>query len=132
MSPRSRTVPAYCHDKAPGRAIVRIEGRDYYLGPFGSPESHEAYERRIAEWRPSRIVNTAASQVRITGDPFPLVVDEAILRYKTFAESYYVKNGKLSKEIVDIKYSLRPVRQLYGRLPLREFGPLVLKAVRQR
>ncbi len=44
-------VPSYCRHKASGRAVVRIDGRDRYLGKYGSPESHEEYERSIAEWR---------------------------------------------------------------------------------
>ena len=44
-------VPSYCRHKHSGRAVVRIDGRDHYLGRYGSPESHEEYERCIAEWR---------------------------------------------------------------------------------
>ncbi len=44
-------VPSYCRHRASGRAVVRIDGRDRYLGEFGSPASHEEYERCIAEWR---------------------------------------------------------------------------------
>ena len=44
-------VSAYCLHKASGRAVVRLVGKDHYLGgPCGSPESHERYERLIAEW----------------------------------------------------------------------------------
>jgi len=34
--------PAYCRHKASGQAVVRLDDRDHYLGPYGSPESHEA------------------------------------------------------------------------------------------
>ena len=34
-----------------GLAVVRIDGNDQYLGPCGSPESHEKYARLIGEWR---------------------------------------------------------------------------------
>jgi hypothetical protein len=45
--PRKRNLspPSYCLHKASGRAVVRIDGRDRYLGPHGSPESHAEYER---------------------------------------------------------------------------------------
>ena len=38
---KSRRIPGYVHHKPTGQARVRINGKDYYLGKFGSPESHE-------------------------------------------------------------------------------------------
>lgn len=128
----SGKVPAYCLHKGSGRAVVRIAGRDHYLGPYGSPESHEAYERKIAEWRvrdPSKTAPTAGSLSQASTTE--LTVNQLLLRYKAYAESYYVRNGRPTKELADMKYALRPVRQLYGRSPARDFGPLALKAVRQ-
>src|SRR5262249_37976349 len=43
----------------------------------------------------------------------------------------YVKNGKPTGEPVNIRLALRPLRQLYGHTPAREFGPLRLKTVRR-
>jgi integrase len=60
-----------------------------------------------------------------------LTINEMLLAYLTHADSYYVKNGKPTTEPVNIRLALRPLRQLYGHTPAREFGPLRLKAVRQ-
>lgn len=54
-----------------------------------------------------------------------------LLAYLKFAEGYYVKDGKPTKEFVCMKHSLRTVRKLYGTTPARNFGPLALKAVRE-
>ena len=35
--------PRYCLHKATGRAYVRIDGKQVYLGRFGSPESKRKY-----------------------------------------------------------------------------------------
>ena len=43
-------VPKYCLDKASGSAVVRLAGADHYLGTYGSEQSHEAYNRLIAQW----------------------------------------------------------------------------------
>jgi hypothetical protein len=51
MPRKAGKVPSYCRHKRSGQAVVRIDGKDHYLGPFGSPESHDQYERHIAEWR---------------------------------------------------------------------------------
>jgi hypothetical protein len=43
-------TPSYCLHKATGQAVVRIDGKDHYLGKFGTKESQDAYDRLIAEW----------------------------------------------------------------------------------
>ena len=43
--------PAYRLHKARSCAVVTLNGKNHYLGPWQSPESHEKYARLIAEWR---------------------------------------------------------------------------------
>lgn len=51
MMPRlANRPPKYRRHKASGQAIATIEGRDHYLGPYGSPESHEKYQCLVAQW----------------------------------------------------------------------------------
>jgi integrase len=125
-------VPSYCHHKASGRAVVRIDGRDHYLGPYGCDDSHAEYQRLIAQWRHSRHrqTTTASQAVFATTDP-GLTVREVLVRYCEFARGYYSENGETTKEFVEMGYAVRPVRELYGNTMAGEFGPLALKAVRQ-
>ena len=51
MPRKQSKVPSYCLHKASGQAVVRIAGRDQYLGLHGTPESFERYERALAVWR---------------------------------------------------------------------------------
>jgi hypothetical protein len=44
-APRLRKPPAYRLHKPTGQAVVRIAGRDFYLGKHGTDASHEAYRR---------------------------------------------------------------------------------------
>ncbi|GMU24758.1 MAG: hypothetical protein AMXMBFR13_48300 [Phycisphaerae bacterium] len=46
----SPTIPKYRLRKPSGLGLVRIKGRDFYLGRYGTPESRQEYERIIAEW----------------------------------------------------------------------------------
>lgn len=48
------------------------------------------------------------------------------------AETHYVKNGETTSEIHILKSVIRPLNDLYGVLPAKDFGPLALKAVRAR
>jgi hypothetical protein len=45
-----RGIPSYVHHKASGQAVVRLNGIDFYLGRYGSPESKAEYARVTAEW----------------------------------------------------------------------------------
>jgi len=124
-------VPAYCHHKASGRAVVRIDGHDHYLGPYGSAESRAVYERLVAEWRARRQQSAVdASAIASISDP-SLTLSAVLLRYRTFAEGYYVKDGKPTKELEEMRLAVKPIRELYGETLAREFGPLKLKAVQQ-
>lgn len=132
MSRRPQKIPSYTLHKASGQGLVRLDGVDHYLGRFGSEESYEKYERAIAEWRTRKAEQTAAARLpNQPADISLLTVNELILRYLQFAQTYYSKAGQPTKELADMKYALRPVRKLYGRSLVREFGPLALKAVRQ-
>ncbi len=126
-------VPAYTLHKASGRAVARFQGKDHYLGAYGSPES---YERLLAEWRANRAHqvarSTAPPQASPTSQAGAATVNHILLAFLKHAREYYVDpQGKATSEVSEIKYALKPVRQLYGRVPATEFGPLALKAVRE-
>jgi len=46
--------PGCFRHKPSRKAIVRLGGKMFYLGPFGSVESHENYARLKSEWLSSR------------------------------------------------------------------------------
>lgn len=49
MPRKAGKVPNYCLHKKSGQAVVRIRGKDRYLGKYGSPESRERTEAREIE-----------------------------------------------------------------------------------
>ena len=50
MNAQPRRIPTYNLHRPSGLARVRLNGRDLYLGPHGTPESHAEYDRVIGEW----------------------------------------------------------------------------------
>lgn len=129
--PRRKRIPSYWLHKPTGQARVRINGRDHYLGKFGSAESRAAYARLIAEH-----YGDAAEARSVTpssvDDPYPHVsIDELLLAYLDYAEGYYVEDGEPTKELECMQEAMGHLRAVYSDLPARQFGPLKLKAVRQ-
>jgi hypothetical protein len=61
-----------------------------------------------------------------------LTVSELILTYWRFAEGAYRPDGETTSELRCIREALRPLRTLYDPTPAANFGPLALKAVRQK
>jgi len=129
--PRTSCPPAYRLHKARNVAVVTINGKNHYLGRYGSPESHEKYAQFIAEWKRNGQQLLPSSSPTKALEEQPLLIDELILIYFRFAQSYYVKHGKPTSEQDNIRQALRFVRQLYGSTPAKDFGPKALKNVRQ-
>ncbi len=122
---QSLRVPGYRLHKPSGQAVVTLNGKDHYLGPWNSPESKSEYDRVIAEW----IANGRQLPDRTHGSRY--TVAELIGRYLEFARVYYANGGETTNEFTGIKEAVRPLQELYARLSVADFGPLALKAVRQ-
>ena len=119
-------LPSYRHHRPSRQAVVTLNGKDFYLGPWKSPESRAEYDRLIAEW----ISN--GRQLPHTVHCGDLSVAELLVAYLNFAREYYSSEGTPTSEYTGMKDAMRPLRDLYARVAVREFGPLALKAVRQR
>jgi hypothetical protein len=133
MSASQPRNPKYRQYKPKDLGVVRLDGRDVYLGKFNSPESLEKYHRLVADWhacKPLFEATKPATDEAVTDSISPSVND-LILAYVQFALSYYRRNGEPSSEVEGIRYSLRPLRQLYGLSAAEAFGPKCLKAIRQ-
>ncbi|MGE3182186.1 MAG: hypothetical protein AB7N71_11190 [Phycisphaerae bacterium] len=104
-------LPKLRHHKPSGRAVVRLDGSDIYLGPWGAAESRERYDRVIAEWlRCGRRLNK--------GDGVPSV-GEVMVAYLKYAKTRYIDEyGTQKSEVNGIKNALRPVRALFESLPV--------------
>jgi integrase len=123
MPKLSSEVPRYRRHKGTGQAVVRLQGRDIYLGKHGTAASREAYKRFLAEWSQNGGRLPVAQQA--------VTVTELVVAYIEFAKSYYRKDGKPTNELRMIKAAIKVARELYGRVPAAEFGPLALQAVRE-
>lgn len=128
MSNRANSTrpPSYRQHKASGQAVVTIDRKDHYLGVHGTPDSRLRYERLISAWMAG---DHSGPCLESSND---ITVAEVCAQYLRWAEGYYVKDGKPTTELGNVKRAIKALRESYASLPAREFSPLKLKTVRQR
>lgn len=124
--PKTNINPIYRKHKSTGQAAVTLNGKHFYLGPHGTAASRREYDRLVSEW--------LANGRRIpTGSYADISVLELINRYWKFAKTYYItKNGEYTQEIPKIKTIVSLVKRMYRDTYVPDFGPLAMKAVRER
>jgi integrase len=132
VSYRTKTdSPKLTFHKGSGLGVVRLDGRDIYLGRFGTAECEAMYHRVLTEWLANGRRLPAPPDDDQADAPEELNVNDVALAYAEFAATYYTKRGRPTTEVRDIRLSIRPLRELFGLLPAKDFTPGALKAVRQ-
>ena len=135
MARKPNVLPSYLLHKQSGQARVRIEGKEYLLGKYGSEESRVLYGELVAKHAGGVRIDPFAKPKRgrsTTIEPEAgLTINELVLAFMRHADGHYVKNGKPTSEIHCLKAATRSLVDLYGFTFVDEFGPLMLKAVRQ-
>ncbi|WP_029629895.1 hypothetical protein [Zavarzinella formosa] len=137
----SRQIPKLRLHRPSKQGVVTLSGRDVYPGhwPTGKKttpnEVQIAYERAIAEWLSSGYSppgNTKPATL-IQSSVIPsIAVKELAAMFWVFAEKKFMgPDGKPTAETNSHRVTLRVLRRLYGSLPVAEFGPLKLQAVRE-
>src|SRR5262249_41871382 len=123
-------LPKLTHHKASSKGVVRLNGRDHYCGPFGTPECQATYLRIVSEWLANgRREPDPKEAAPASGD---VTINEMLLAFRHWADGYYRKNGEPTGEATVIRYAVQPLREMFGDTMAAEFGPKKLKAVRQQ
>ena len=125
--------PRYRHHKARDLAVVRIDGKDYYLGRYGSEESRLKYHRLLADWRAGLLSKGDSEQKPAEGNlsrRHDITIVEIVAKYWEFAKEYYQKDDEFTQP--GIRIALRYLRQTFGHVKAKHFGPKALKVVRAR
>ena len=95
-------------------------------GAFDSPESRTAFAQLQLELETAPLRTVGLSADTIT-------MNEVLLAFLDYAEGHYLgEGGEPTREVEHIKTVNKHVRELYGTTPATSFGPLALKAIRQR
>jgi integrase len=129
MSATTVSVPKYRHHKGSGQAFVQVNGHRHYLGKWDSPKSKERYAAFVAELavRPG-----IPMPLPLTTPASAITVVELCAAYLDFAKGYYVKNGKPTGHLYQVKVAVRVIRDVYGHTEAAKFGPLAIRAIQQK
>lgn len=125
-----------------GKARLRIDGQEHWLGPYGSPEAAAEYDRLIEQHFTTRAPVPSPSSESASGDT-PYAVDainavrEAVTvtilvaEFWKWAQARYRKrDGSPTREAQNFVSVIRRLREKYGDLPAEEFGPARLLELR--
>lgn len=122
MARQKSAIPKYSFHKASGQAAVYVDGKTVYLGKHDSPESRQAYGELLARL-------AAESMVGKTSKSLPAdnaTVAELCLKFVTDELPRYSRAEQHCQ-----RTTLRLLNSLFGETPVRDFGPLRLRVVRQ-
>jgi integrase len=125
-----KQLPKYSLHKSSGQAVVRIDGKMHYLGPHGSPESREKYQRLIDRIQARR----KKKNRRPAATPPPPVPRGADLLIKNLAAEF-LRSGVEDispSELSFVKNCLRQLVKHYADRAAVDFGPLALQDLRDR
>jgi len=121
-------VPQHCRHAPTETGYVRLNGKSHYTGRWGSPEARAAYDRLIRDW----IANGRQPLDPVDG-PDAYLVDDLIAEFWLYAKDRYKHpDGTPTGELRNVRYAVKPLRPMFGRLPVDEFGPKELKAYREQ
>jgi len=124
---RPKGTPSYLHHKASGKAFVRIDGKNIYLGFFGTKDSKAEFDRVVSEWLANgrQLPQTENCQKTLT-------VDAICHSFLEYAAGYYRKNDEITSEYKEYECVVRLLHEHCGRIPAIDFNRQSLKAIREK
>ncbi len=131
----SKQPPKFRRHKASGQGIVTLGGKDFYLGDYNTPAARRRYAELLARYLLDRGAEGKSPNVLPAGggETGNFSIAELLARYMAYAVEYYVQaDGRPSSELSAVRVAVRGILAADGDLPPFKFGPLRLKALRQR
>jgi len=123
-------LPSYLLHKSSGQARCRIDGKDHLLGVYGSEESRIRYGELVARFSSGLKIDPMAKPRAVSSDSGASIA-ELLFAFKKHADSYYVgADGKQTDEVQCLYSAMKPLREIYGLTPIKDFSPLMFNAVR--
>src|SRR5947209_5250117 len=114
---RRKSIPKMTRHKASGRAVVRLNGTNHYIGPRGSEQGGSKLALHMAQLR----YRGGLAPARPGHAP---TVKELADAYLAWASTWYVKHGKPTGQLERVQRSVGVAVKLYGDTRADKFGPI--------
>jgi integrase len=101
-----------------------------HLGLHGSPESYQKYAEFLGRLNAGELDTRSVEAKEPPAVRTPLVMAELVDLFDVHCEAYYRRDGEPTGEHVTFRAALRPIVTLFSALPVSEFSPRRLVAVR--
>jgi integrase len=140
--PKSK-VPSLRLHKPSGRSVVRLNGKDHYLGVHGSAESEANYHKLIARWlaggrqplddstRPAPHTPAVPPPSTTQDAPEEISVVELVAGFLRHLQGIYPNHANSRSVPGAYRPALALLVRHYGREPAHAFGPKKLKQFRE-
>ncbi len=114
-----------------GRSFVRIGGKDYSCGKYGTPEATAEYRRMTAEFALTGKVTPRKPANQRT--PEAITINELALAYWRQSKETFSTSTTSSEwnETVRIRLAIMVLVKLYGYIPAADFGPQQLIVIQK-
>ena len=125
MSKRKQ-APTLKRHKATGHAYSRFSGRQIWFGRYDDRDAHLRFATFLARWE--------ANERKLPEEEAatPLTVADLIALYLEHAEVYYRKpDGTTTHEVVNVRYTVKPLIELFAKLGVADFNLRCLKQYRE-
>jgi integrase len=123
-----KKFPKLCHHRKSGRAYVTIDGRQRYLGAWGSQEAEHGYAQLIA-----RLAATATQPDAPQRVGEPVTLQKVVAEYLKYARGHYADaNGSPSSAYATAVRTLQVPVELFGDRPADQFDPRAMRATMEQ
>ena len=132
----SKKLPVYRHHTPSGQARVRWQGREIYLGKFESPESRQRYAELLTKIVAGTMLDLDLLPRRtakaVQSADVEISVNELCVAFLRHAEQHDRKGDEPTSEFDGFLSAIKPLKKLFGVIPVDEFGRCLLRSARQK
>lgn len=120
----TRQLPSYRQHRPSGQAVVTLNGRTVYLGPYNTPGSRQRYDDLIRQYL------AQGRRLRGPGGSPPLTIAQLGRLYVEHAATYYVKHGRHTSEYDQVRRVVALLVRFHGHDDANDFGPRDLDRIK--
>lgn len=109
-------IPKYTRH-ATGQGKARVDGKDFYFGPYEDPESKRRYQLWLASYLEKGVPEKTSKRSNSKGT----TIGQLIKLFQHHLKEKHTINGKPRAVVWKAEYALRPLLDLFGGIFMQQF-----------